>query len=179
MDPPAPFHPTATRRARTTVRVGVGVIVAVPNRPGYIYAGIRKGSHGAGSLALPGGHLEMYESWFDCAKREVMEEMNLSITNLQFGHVTNDIMRDEEKHYITIFVMAQVAPLSGGPETMEPDKCQGWKEYSWDDLLGFIRADKKGQEESSAPPRLFGPLKNLIQEQPENVLKYIGQPTPN
>ena len=130
MDPPAPFHPTATRRVRSTVRVGVGVLVVVPNRPGYVYAGIRQGSHGSGSLALPGGHLEMYESWFDCAKREVLEEMNIQLTELQFGHVTNDIMQDEEKHYITLFLLARVADGSGPPQTMEPDKCQGWKEYS-------------------------------------------------
>ena len=50
MDPPAPFHPTATRRVRATVRVGVGVIVKVPGAA-KIYAGIRKGSHGADSTS--------------------------------------------------------------------------------------------------------------------------------
>ena len=176
MDPPAPFHPTATRRVRTFVRVGVGVIVPVPNRPGYIYAGIRKGSHGAGSLALPGGHLEMYESWFECAKREVKEETNMTIDNLQFGHVTNDIMQDEEKHYITLFIMGRVAEGSGPPETMEPHKCEGWREFSWEELVAMVQVgEQRGQEApSDSSPGLFGPLKHLVEEQPENVLQFIG-----
>ena len=52
------------------VRVGVGVLILDPLKPKHIFAGIRKGSHGQGLLALPGGHLEMYESWEECAKRE-------------------------------------------------------------------------------------------------------------
>ena len=38
----------------THVRVGVGVVVKDPNNPHHIFCGIRKGSHGAGTLALPG-----------------------------------------------------------------------------------------------------------------------------
>lgn len=56
--------------ANPFVRVGVGVIVKDPANPQNIFCGIRKGSHGAGMLALPGGHLEMMESWEDCASRE-------------------------------------------------------------------------------------------------------------
>ena len=46
------------------------------------------GSHGAGKYALPGGHLELGESWEDCLLREVNEETNLSIENLKLVHVT-------------------------------------------------------------------------------------------
>ena len=28
-----------------------------------VFAGLRRNSHGDGTLALPGGHLEMYETW--------------------------------------------------------------------------------------------------------------------
>lgn len=159
MDPPAPFHPTATRRVRATVRVGVGVVVRVPGTA-KIYAGIRKGSHGAGSLALPGGHLEMYESWEDCATREIKEEMDLDLTDLRFAHVTNDIMRDEEKHYVTIFMMATPVPGSAPPKNMEPHKCEGWQAYAWEDVKNF-----------EGP--LFGPLQRLVEDEPAAVYDYI------
>lgn len=42
-----------------------------------------------------------------CAVREVLEETGLCIHNVQFGHVTNDIMKDQGKHYVTIFMMAE------------------------------------------------------------------------
>ena len=47
-------RPTDKADAGTHVRVGVGVVVKDPNNPHHIFCGIRKGSHGAGTLALPG-----------------------------------------------------------------------------------------------------------------------------
>ena len=44
----------------------------------------RLGSHGAGTYALPGGHLEMGESWEACAAREVLEETGLEVSGLRF-----------------------------------------------------------------------------------------------
>ena len=44
----------ATTVGIPVVRVGVGVLVKDPKDPTRVYCGIRKGSHGAGTLALPG-----------------------------------------------------------------------------------------------------------------------------
>lgn len=70
------------------VRVGVGCLVTHRDHPGCILLGVRKGSHGAGRLAAPGGHLEMNEEWVDCATREVLEETNLTIENIRHVHTT-------------------------------------------------------------------------------------------
>jgi 8-oxo-dGTP diphosphatase len=144
------------------VRVGVGVIVRVPNNTGVVWVGIRKGSHGAGSLALPGGHLEMLESWEECAAREIKEEMNLDLVDLQFAHVTNDIMASEGKHYVTVFIMGRPASDTAGPENMEPEKCEGWKEYTWDELKSMAETTN-----------IFGPLRKLLQDDPLSVREYL------
>lgn len=151
MDPPAPFHPTATRRVRATVRVGVGVLVLTGENKNKVWAGMRKGSHGASTLALPGGHLEVNETWSDCAAREVEEEMGLSLTNVRFFHATNDIMLAEEKHYVTIFMVASQSNPNEIPSNREPNKCEGWDAYTVDQLV-----ERRDQ--------LFLPLANLLQE---------------
>ncbi|SPO26619.1 uncharacterized protein UTRI_03910_B [Ustilago trichophora] len=60
-----------------TVVPRVGVAVYVINEKGHVLVGKRTGSHGAGTLALPGGHLELHESFQECAAREVLEETGL------------------------------------------------------------------------------------------------------
>jgi 8-oxo-dGTP diphosphatase len=53
-------------------RPAVGV-AAIVTKNGKVLLGKRKGAHGEGSWAFPGGHLEFNESIEDCAKREVFE----------------------------------------------------------------------------------------------------------
>ncbi|KAN0065133.1 hypothetical protein ACQY0O_001630 [Thecaphora frezii] len=68
---------TPVSDATIVPRVGVGVLVL--NERGRILLGKRTGSHGAGTLALPGGHLELHESFEECAVREVLEETGIHL----------------------------------------------------------------------------------------------------
>ena len=105
----------------------------------------------------------MFESWEECAHREVLEEMNLRICNVRFLHVTNDPMPDENKHYITIFMTAdtlQDNDNDGVPTNMEPDKCEGWKAMEWTELQ---------RQAQTNPDSLFGPLLKLVQDNPASV----------
>jgi 8-oxo-dGTP pyrophosphatase MutT (NUDIX family) len=87
---PLSHRRTASMSALASVpRVGVGVFVR--DGRGRFLAGRRRGSHGAGSLALPGGHLEFGEGFADCARREVAEETGLAIRNVAFFTATNDV----------------------------------------------------------------------------------------
>lgn len=163
MDPPVGNNINLNK---SVVRVGVGVLVQDPNDPSKVFCGIRKGSHGAGLLALPGGHLEMYETWDACAKREILEETGLELDDdtLRFAHCTNDPMPSEGKHYITIFMMAKCR-VTNPPQqakTMEPEKCKGWKSYTWREL-----------EELHGQGQLFGPLHHLVEENPASVLEFL------
>jgi len=123
------------------VETGIGVIVL---KEGRVLLGKRLNSHGDGTWSFPGGHLEMFESWEQCAEREVLEEANIRISNLKFATTTNDIFREENKHYITIFM---VADYSGGTlKVNEPDKCEKWEWFDWGTL----------------PQPLFLPIENLL-----------------
>ena len=68
----------------------------------------------------------------------MLEETGLHIHNVQFGHVTNDIMIDESKHYVTIFMMSECKCPMGRPLNLEPHKCEGWNSYSWEELCQFV-----------------------------------------
>lgn len=142
--------------------VGVGVVVCHPAN-GTIYAGVRRGSHGARKLALPGGHLEHGESWETCARREVAEEMGLErLDGVQYGHTTNDIMVADGKHYVTIFVFA-ACDARETPQNLEPNKCEGWKEYTLDELREMIGKDL-----------LFMPLENLLRDNPPALQAFMA-----
>jgi 8-oxo-dGTP diphosphatase len=123
-------HASAISLQRVThPRVGVGVIIVKDNK---VLMGERKNSHGNGSWAFPGGHLEFGESWEECARREVKEETGLNIANIRFGSVTNDLFVKENKHYITIFMIADY--IEGEPQVLEPHKCSGWQWFEWNEM---------------------------------------------
>ena len=77
-------------------RVGVGVLIV---RDGTVLLGVRRGSHGAGTWAPPGGHLEFGESVEACARREAAEETGLALGAVTEGPYTVDAFPDEGKHY--------------------------------------------------------------------------------
>ncbi|KAI7823412.1 NUDIX hydrolase domain-like protein [Kickxella alabastrina] len=107
--------------------------------------GKRHGSHGENTWGLPGGHLELGESWASCAEREVLEECGIQIQRCRFVGATNDVFDPASMHY----------PLTSGsycdngsgndniafeqrlPEVglMEPDKCLMWAWVSWSELV--------------------------------------------
>lgn len=110
------------------IRVGIGVIVM---KDGKVLLGKRKGSHGAGEWAFPGGHLEYMESFEDCARRETREETGIEIKNIRFVCVGN-IKKYPPAHRVLIGLAADWA--SGEPKLMEPEKCEGWEWFDLDNL---------------------------------------------
>ena len=124
-------------------KVGVGVCI---KRGDKVLLGKRKNAHGEGDWSFPGGHLEYKESWEDCAERETYEETDLKIKNLRFGTVTNDIFKKDDKHYITIIIVADY--INGEAEIMEPHKCEEWKWFEW----------------GKFPNPLFVPIQNLLKQ---------------
>ena len=107
-------------------------------------------AHGANTWSIPGGHREYGESWEECAKREVLEETGLEITNVRLLTVTNDLFENDQKHYITLWVESDW--VSGKESVTEPDKLI---QLAWRDF-------------ASLPSPLFDPCwKNLKKAKPK------------
>ena len=109
-------------------KVGIGVMVL---KGGKVLLGKRKGSHGAGEYAWPGGKLEYMESIVECAKREVMEEAGIEIENVRFLRLSN-LKQYAPKHYLDIGLIADWK--SGEPRVCEPEKLESWGWYATDAL---------------------------------------------
>ena len=119
-----------------------------------VLVGKRKGSHAAGLYSFPGGHLDFGETWEQAVLREKDEECGeqFKVEILDFGQpvwskpddtfvlpfvrtelfITNDIMPQYGKHYITIYMVAEW--VEGEPENMEPHKNEGWEWKTFDEL---------------------------------------------
>jgi 8-oxo-dGTP diphosphatase len=110
--------------------IGVAVIVLKDDK---VLLGKRIGAHNSGTWCFPGGKLDYGEEIFDCAKREALEETGLKVSNLRLGPYTNDYFKDENLHYVTLFVIAD--KFSGTPRVMEPNKCMEWRWVEWDKML--------------------------------------------
>lgn len=99
------------------VKAGVAVIVI---KDGKVLVGERCGSHGAGVLAFPGGHLDHDDgSLKRCGEREVFEEIGMIVNVYQPDHyreelfTTFDILsEDGQKVYVTAYLVADY--LQGG-----------------------------------------------------------------
>lgn len=109
-------------------KVGVGVMVMKGNKTLLCK---RKGSHGSGEYAFPGGHLEYMESFEQCALREIKEECDIQINNIRFQFVSN-VKKYAPKHYVHIGLVTDW--VSGEPKLLEPDRAASWNWYDMDDL---------------------------------------------
>ncbi|PON35375.1 Nucleoside triphosphatase YtkD [Parasponia andersonii] len=115
-----------------------------------VLLGRRRRSIGDSYFCIPGGHLEFGESFDECARRELNEETGLEIEKIEFLKVTNNLFLEEPKkgHKVTILMRAVQRDPQQVPQNVEPDMCDGWDWYEWDNL----------------PQPLIWPLKNMVKE---------------
>jgi len=149
------------RNPEKQVRVGVAVFI---ERDDKVLLGMRKGSHGAGTWCVPGGHVDFGEDPEATCVRETLEESGLAIHNVKIYRplpYVHTHFREDEKQYITLYFTADCP--EGDPKIMEPDKCSAW---AWFDKTGL-------------PSPLFEPLAQsnvmdtLRMEADENFLQNL------
>lgn len=105
---------------------GVGVGVYVIDETGQlILLQKRRKNPGIGLWATAGGALEWGETIETCAKREVKEETNLDVENIELLTVVNDFFPKEGIHNIGVLVRACV--VGGHLVLKEPSKSFGWQ----------------------------------------------------
>lgn len=143
------FFPSATRKCFKYDTIPpymggpkVAVNVLVRDGPQILFI-LRKRTK---TWALPGGHLELFESIEDCARREVFEETNLRIRNLALLGFSNDVDLEHKEHYIFFWVRAD----SDGGTLMIKEK-ESFQDISW-------------FNDGSLPTNLFLPIKKYFEK---------------
>jgi 8-oxo-dGTP diphosphatase len=112
------------------------VDVAIFDADGKILLGKRLAKAGFGTWGFPGGHLKKDEKLIDAAQRELGEELG----NNADIEVTDQILAVRENHLAPYFIHHIVTIIkglyrSGKIEVSEPDKCEEWKWFDFDNLL--------------------------------------------
>ena len=116
------------KKVKETPGVGVAVVIfRTINDKAHILLGKRKGSHGAGLWACPGGSIDPEENLLDCAEREMLEETGMK---LKRSYVSGIYHYHEfpNKNWATLYV---IGITDDEPKIMEPDKCEEWR---WCDI---------------------------------------------
>ncbi len=122
-------------------KVGVAVLIVKDDQLLLLK---RSGVHGAGTWSTPGGHLEFGESPEECAAREAREETSLTVCDVQYIGLTNDVFLPSAKHYITIWT--KVLHFVGEPRIGAPEEMSGIGWFPW----------------TALPQPLFLPLQHLL-----------------
>jgi 8-oxo-dGTP diphosphatase len=110
----------------------VGTAIIVLNNDNQILLGKRKNGFKAGLYGLPGGRIDKGENLTDGAKRELKEETNLDAEDIRYLSVIKEWQREEDHDFIHFIFLCK--KWSGELQVLEPDKCEGWKWFSFDNL---------------------------------------------
>lgn len=143
---------TMAKKIEETVKAGTSVIICKDKK---ILVGQRKGSHGAGCWAFPGGHIDFPDKDLKSSgEREVFEETGMLVNiyspdNLREDLFTsyNILSENGTKAYVTCYLLADY--ISGGEKVnetcykgLEPQKCEHWHLKSLDELAKLILDEK-------------------------------------
>jgi 8-oxo-dGTP diphosphatase len=107
--------------------IGFGV-ATVSN--GQILLGYQTRSYENPCWALPGGKLDKGEMIIDAVKREVKEECGIDVIEAEFLTYFEDLRKDT--HIISL--VAKVNEFSGKATVLEPEKCQKWQWFDFNEL---------------------------------------------
>lgn len=121
-----------------------------------ILLGKRKNCYGAGTWALPGGHLEFNEKLADTICREAKEELGADIqpSDVKLVSVVDDLQPENNLHYVHISF--ELKDPTWEPQVMEPERCEEWRYFPLSELPENFFTPHKGIIQNYLGSRLYG-----------------------
>ena len=112
--------------------IGVGCGAFILNENNELLLQQRKKSPEAGYWSIPGGRLEMFETFEEAVKREIKEEVGVDIQVIDELGICDHIIKSEQKHWVSPSFLCKI--IKGKPTIMEPDEHADLKWFSLEEL---------------------------------------------
>lgn len=107
-----------------------GCGAAILNEEGRLLLIQRLREPEAGAWGLPGGKIDFGEAAMDTARREISEELGITIELTRLACIAETIDRGDGRHWVAPVFEARI--VSGQPSIREPDKHGGWGWFAFD-----------------------------------------------
>jgi mutator protein MutT len=112
--------------------IGVGCGAFILNEKEELLLQQRNKSPEKGCWCIPGGKVELFETFEEAVKRETKEETGVDINVIDELGICDHIIKDEGQHWVSPSFLCQIT--KGEPKIMEPTKHTDMKWFSLENL---------------------------------------------
>ena len=114
------------------IGVGCGALIVNDKNETLLLKRTAKTRNRAGFWAKPGGGLEFGDKIEDTVRREIKEEVGVDIEIIKFLGFTENIIKEENQHWIPFNYLAKI--IGGEVQNLEPEKHEELKWFKLDNL---------------------------------------------
>ena len=100
--------------------IGVGCGAFILNDKKELLLQLRNKAPEKEYWSIPGGKVELFETFEEAIKREVKEEIGIEIKVVCLLGICNHIIKDEERHWVSPSYLCEMT--EGEPKILEPTK---------------------------------------------------------
>ena len=112
--------------------IGVGCGAVILNEKNELLLQLRNKAPEKEYWSIPGGKLELFETFEEAVKREVKEEIGVDVRVVDLLGICDHIIKNEEKHWVSPSFLCKI--VAGEPQIMEPAKHLDMQWFSLDHL---------------------------------------------
>ena len=112
--------------------IGVGCGAFILNEKEELLLQLRNKTPEKAYWSIPGGRVELFETFEAAVKREVKEETGVEVEVISLLGICDHIIKNEERHWVSPSYLCKI--IEGEPQILEPTKHLDMKWFSLDKL---------------------------------------------
>ena len=112
--------------------IGVGCGAFILNEKNELLLQLRNKAPEEEYWSIPGGKVELFETFEEAVKREVKEEIGVEVQVIDLLGICDHIIQNEERHWVSPSFLCRI--VKGEPQIMEPTKHLDMRWFPVDNL---------------------------------------------